>query len=77
MAVKTITIDLEAYDTLARHKMPGQSFSQVIKAHFGPKKTVAAFRKALGDTKVSDRTLAAADEVVRLRRKSPARVPTL
>ncbi len=77
MAVKTITIDLEAYDALTRHKEPGQSFSQVIKSHFGPKKTVAAFRRALRSTRVSDNTLAAVDEVVRLRRKSPAKVPTL
>ena len=77
MAVKTITIDLEAYDTLARHKKPGQSFSQVIKAHFGPRKTVAAFRRALRATVVSEHTLKAVDDMIRSRRRSVARVPTL
>ena len=77
MAVKTITIDLEAYDALSRHKKPGQSFSQVIKAHFGPRKTVGAFRAALCDVRLSGRTEAAIEDVVRSRRKSPARVPEL
>jgi predicted CopG family antitoxin len=77
MAVKTITIDLEAYDALARHKGPGQSFSQVIKQHFGPRKTVAAFRRSLRDIDLSDRTLEGIERTIRSRAKSAARVPTL
>jgi predicted CopG family antitoxin len=77
MAVKTITIDLEAYDTLARHKKRGQSFSQVIKAHFGPTKTVRAFRQALKESTVSSETLDAVNQVIRSRRASAARVPAL
>lgn len=34
MAVKTMTIDMAAYEMLSRHKQAGQSFSDVIKAHF-------------------------------------------
>ncbi len=77
MAVKTITIDMEAYEALAREKKPGQSFSRVIKAHFGPPKTVAAFRQALSTAGVSAPTLKAVDAIARSRRKSSARMPTL
>ena len=77
MAVKTITIDIEAYDALARQKKAGQSFSQVIKAHFGPRKTVGAFRRTLRATVVSERTLTAVESMVRSRKKSMARAPTL
>ncbi len=77
MAVKTITIDMEAYDALARQKKPGQSFSQVIKAHFGPRKTAGSFRRALRETVVSAVTLDSVEAVVRSRGKSAARVPSL
>ena len=77
MAVKTITIDLEAYDALARLKKPGQSFSQVIKAHFGPRKTAGSFRRALRETAVSASTIDAVDAVVKTRRASGARIPAL
>jgi len=77
MAVKTITIDLEACDTLARLKKPGQSFSQLIKAHFGPRKPFGAFRRALRVASVSDATLKAVEDVVKSRTASRARIPTL
>ena len=78
MAVKTITIDMEAYEALARVKKPGQSFSQVIKAHFGPAKNARALRQALRDIGTfSPRTLASIDAVVASRRRSKPRVPAL
>jgi hypothetical protein len=49
----------------------------VIKAQFGPRKTVAAFRRTLRPTVVSEHTLNAVEQVVRSRGKSAARVPTL
>jgi hypothetical protein len=73
MAVKTITIDLEAYTLLARRKQDGQSFSDVIKAHFGSTPTVGAFRALLRDVRVSDRTLDAIDRQLGARRLHPAR----
>lgn len=72
MAVKTITIDLEAYGLLSRQKQPGQSFSDVIKAHFGSEPTVARFRALLRTVRMSEDSLDAVDRQVRARRASPA-----
>ena len=73
MAVKTITIDLEAYDLLARHKMEGQSFSQVIKAHFRPQPTAARFRQRVRALRVSPPALDAMERQVLNRAKNPGR----
>jgi predicted CopG family antitoxin len=73
MAVKTITIDMEAYDLLARHKAAGQSFSQVIKAHFGRQPTAAGFREIIRAVRVSPDALDAMDAQVRRRTSEPAR----
>jgi predicted CopG family antitoxin len=73
MAVKTITIDLEAYTLLSRQKQPGQSFSQVIKQHFGGHPDVARFRRALSGLRLGGDALDAMARQVRARRRSPAR----
>jgi len=77
MAVKTITIDLEAYEALARHKRKGESFSRVIKHHFGGRHTGRDLRALLSELRLSEETLTATTSLVRARRKSPAKAPKL
>jgi hypothetical protein len=74
MAVTTITIDAEAYQVLAAHKKPGQSFSQVIKAHFGARPTADRFRALVGEIALTGDALDAMERQVRGRGKHPARV---
>lgn len=73
MAVKTITIDLEAYEALSRCKEPGQSFSQVIKQHFGRRRTGRDLAATLERVTLSESTLDAIDAVIEERRADPAR----
>jgi predicted CopG family antitoxin len=73
MAVKTITIDMEAYEALSRRKRGNQSFSQVIKEHFGPAKTGRDLATALVHSKLEHETLDEMDAQVAGRRKSRAR----
>ena len=73
MAVKTITIDLEAYGLLSRHKREGQSFSQVIKAHFGPQPTAGRFLERVRAVRVSEPALDAMAKQVHRRKLEPAR----
>jgi predicted CopG family antitoxin len=77
MAVKTITIDMDAYNTLSRFKKPGQSFSQVIKEHLGSVKNASTLIRTLKDITLSEETLDAADRVVRDRKKNPLKHPKL
>ena len=82
MAVKTITIDMEAYGLLARRKRAGLSFSDVIKEHFGGPLTVGEFksrmRRDLEEGRgMSEQTLDAIEGVIRARADDPVRYPTL
>ena len=73
MAVKAITIDMAAYTLLARRKESGQSFSQVIKQHFGPQPTAGRFATLVRAIHVSEAAIDAMDRQVANRRKDMAR----
>ena len=73
MAVKTITIDLETYEILARYKRKGESFFQTIKHRLGRRVTGEDIRAAVARTKLSEGMLDAIESQVRARRSSPAR----
>lgn len=77
MAVKTITIDLDAYEALARRKRPGQSFSDVIKERFAPGRTGRDLLEAVRRFSLDEATLDAAEAEVRARRRDRARAPRL
>ncbi len=82
MATKTISLDLEAYHALLRRKGPGQSFSDVVKEHFGSSSSGATLLSALGrmardGALPSEAALDEVDGVVSARVDSPARAPAL
>jgi predicted CopG family antitoxin len=73
MAVKTITIDLEAYEILSRCKRKGESFSQTIKHRLGRRVTGEDLRAVVVRARVSEPTLDSIDSQVTARRSSHAR----
>lgn len=77
MAIKTISLDLEAYEALARHKRKGDSFSRVIKEHFGRRKTGRDLLRLVDGLRLSDETLKAAAALVRARKRDRASAPRL
>lgn len=77
MAVKTITIDMEAYELLSRHKRGGQSFSQVVKEHFSGAKKGRDLMAVLREVSLSEETLDAIEAQVNGREAHIAKAPEL
>lgn len=76
MAVKTITIDLEAYDSLARRKRPGESFSDVIKKQFRGG-TAADLLRAVQHAPIGEDTIDEIERQMKARRTDRPRIPKL
>ncbi|MCA1584297.1 MAG: antitoxin VapB family protein [Acidobacteria bacterium] len=79
MAVKTITIDLEAYELLRRRKNLGDSFSDVIKEQFGRRepRTVGRLLAKLPAAALGEDALDAIDAIIADRGRSVPVVPEL
>jgi predicted CopG family antitoxin len=77
MAVKTITIDMAAYDLLSAEKRADESFSKVIKRRLAPARSARALLAALPRCAVSDETLDHMESVVATRNVSPADSPII
>ena len=70
MAVKTITIDLEAYELLATRKRPGESFSGVVKRTLGDERYTASHLLAhLDEVLLGEDTVMAIEAVVKERER--------
>jgi predicted CopG family antitoxin len=71
MAVKTITIDMEAYEILLKAKKGKESFSKVIKRTLLPqRKTARNLLENLDTILLSDDTLNAVEEIIQERENS-------
>ncbi len=77
MPVKTITIDMEAYDLLAGEKRGDESFSRVIKRKFRRADTARVLLERLDEICLSEGTLKNLDKIVKARNKSLAKSPKL
>jgi predicted CopG family antitoxin len=70
MAVKTITIDMEAYGILSASKNTGDSFSKVIKRRLRPANTADNLLKHLEKFAISENTADALESVISSRKDS-------
>jgi predicted CopG family antitoxin len=67
MATKTISIDVQAYERLAKAKREGESFSEVIKRIVPRPVDLDAWFREMDANPLSRRTVRAVEEVVRRR----------
>ena len=77
MAVKTITIDMDAYGILSASKQGSESFSKVIKRRFRKTTTGRNLLNHLDDVCLSASGLKGVEAVVKARRESLAESPKL
>jgi len=77
MPVKTITIDMEAYDLLPGEKRGKESFSRVIKRKFRNASTARVLLERLVEVCLSEGALKSLDKIVRARADSPAESPEM
>ncbi len=75
MAVKTLTIDMDAYGLLLAEKRGGESFSKVIKRRMGHTHTAANLLRDVDGLLLATDTLDSIDELVARRDESPSNSP--
>lgn len=77
MAVKTITIDMDAYGILASAKQESESFSRVIKRRFRKTTTGRNLLNHLDDVCLSPSSLKGVEKILKARDESVANSPSL
>lgn len=77
MAVKTITIDIEAYERLSAAKQGKESFSKVIKRRLAPERTAASLLAVVENLAFDEDTLDYTEEIVKSRKQWVAESPII
>ena len=77
MAVKTITIDMDAYSILASAKQDSESFSRVIKRRFRKATTARNLLTHLDEVCLSPSGLKGVEAILKARGESLAKSPAL